>query len=208
MDQDQWLSLSQAAQLLGVHPSTVRLWSDKGLLPVHRTRGRHRRYRRSEVEIWLQAARQKHPLEAESIVRHVVRRMRMQIRESHLEAEGWYQKLDQEARLAYRQSASSLLYGLAAHLAVEGQGAIAEASPIGYEYASRARNFQLSLVEAVRAYLFFRNLMLEALVAVYQEANVPTGKAWQEMLQRVHAFTDQIMLTLLETYQTLENTNR
>lgn len=204
MDQDQWLSLSQAAQLLGVHPSTVRLWSDKGLLPVHRTRGRHRRYRRSEVEIWLQAARQKHPLEAESIVRYVVRRMRMQIRESHLEAEGWYQKLDQEARLAYRQSASSLLYGLAAHLAVEGQGAITEARAIGYEYASRARNFQLGLVEAVRAYLFFRNLMLEALVAVYQEANIPTGKAWQDMLQRVHAFTDQIMLTLLETYQSLE----
>ena len=43
---DEWLSLSDAAKLLGVHPSTVRLWSDKGVLPTHRTSGGHRRYRR------------------------------------------------------------------------------------------------------------------------------------------------------------------
>ena len=34
-----WLSLREAAQLLGVHPGTVRNWADKGLLPVYRTRG-------------------------------------------------------------------------------------------------------------------------------------------------------------------------
>ena len=31
-----WLSLSGVAGMLGVHPSTVRLWSDKGVFPVHR----------------------------------------------------------------------------------------------------------------------------------------------------------------------------
>lgn len=35
---DEWLSLSDAAEVLGVHPSTVRLWSDKGVLPVHKLR--------------------------------------------------------------------------------------------------------------------------------------------------------------------------
>ncbi len=34
---EKWLSLKDAADLLGVHPSTVRLWSNKGLLPVHLT---------------------------------------------------------------------------------------------------------------------------------------------------------------------------
>jgi excisionase family DNA binding protein len=205
---DQWLSLSQAARLLGVHPSTVRLWSDKGLLPVHRTQGRHRRYLRSEVEFWVEAARQRHPLEAESVVRHVVARMRIQIRESRIEAEPWYRKLDEAARLQYRESAQGLLYGLAAYLASEGRRAIGEARAIGSAYAALARRCDLTLVEAVGAFQFFRNLMLEALVAVYQEANVPTGKAWQEMLQRVHAFTDAIMLALLETAQVIEQNGR
>ena len=56
---DEWLSLRGAADILGVHPSTVRAWSDKGLLPVHRTQGGHRRYKRSEVEMWAEHAR--HP---------------------------------------------------------------------------------------------------------------------------------------------------
>ncbi|MCK4977066.1 MAG: helix-turn-helix domain-containing protein, partial [Anaerolineales bacterium] len=47
---NEWLSLSDAAEILGVHPSTVRKWSDEGVLPVRRTKGGHRRYLRSEVE--------------------------------------------------------------------------------------------------------------------------------------------------------------
>ncbi|MDD2695289.1 MAG: helix-turn-helix domain-containing protein, partial [Anaerolineales bacterium] len=53
----EWLRLSEAAAILGVHPGTVRSWSDKGVLPVHRTRGGHRRYRRAEVELWVQSQR-------------------------------------------------------------------------------------------------------------------------------------------------------
>ena len=52
-----WLSLGEVAKILGVHPSTARNWSDQGVLPVHRTNGGHRRYLRSEVELWMQAQR-------------------------------------------------------------------------------------------------------------------------------------------------------
>ncbi len=53
--QNECLSLGVVAQILGVHPSTVRDWPDKGLLPVHRTPGGHRRYRRIEIELWVQS---------------------------------------------------------------------------------------------------------------------------------------------------------
>ena len=104
--------------------------------------------------------------------------------------------------------ARSLLHGLAAYLATEGSEAASEAQAIGEDYALRARASRLSIVDAVRAFLFFRNLMLEALVSVYQEANVPGGEAWQEMLHRVHNFTDRILLALLETYQAFESAGR
>ena len=57
----EWLSLSEIAELLGVHPSTVRSWSDQGRMPVHRTQGGHRRYRRSEIELWMQSRQVKVP---------------------------------------------------------------------------------------------------------------------------------------------------
>ena len=207
-ESEKWLSLSQAAELLGVHPSTVRLWSDKGQLPVHRTQGKHRRYRRSEVELWAKTARQPRSLEPESVVQHALGRMRFQIGEGNLETEPWYQKLDDEARRQYRVSGRVLVQGLANYLASEGEEAIAEARSFGYEYASRGRRYNLDSIDAARAFLFFRNALLESIVAVYQEAKIPSGAAWGEMLHRVHAFTDQIMLSLLETYQALENNHR
>jgi len=207
-ESEKWLNLSQAAELLGVHPSTVRLWSDKGLLPVHRTQGKHRRYRRSEVELWAKTARQPRALEPESVVQHALGRMRFQISEGHLEAQPWYQKLDDEARRQYRMSGRVLVQGLANYLASAGEEAIAEARSFGYEYASRGRRYNLDSIDAARAFLFFRNALLESMVAVYQETKIPSGAAWGEMLHKVHAFTDQIMLSLLETYQAFESNHR
>jgi len=204
----EWLSLSAAAEILGVHPSTVRLWSNKGLLPVHRTQGGHRRYRRSEVQLWAQTARERRTVEPEDMLQSAVRNVRMQVSEGRLEAEAWYQKLDEAARAQYRQGARSLFQGLMTYLSSDGQEAASEAYAIGYEYASRARRYALSYVEAARAFMFFRNALMDAVVGVYSQANIPSGPAWEDMLHKMHAFTDQILVSLLETYLALEtNTN-
>lgn len=205
MFMDEWLSLSDAAKLLGVHPSTVRLWSDKGVLPTHRTSGGHRRYRRNEVLLWAKTAREVRA-EPESIMHTAMKNVRVQIGEAHLESEGWYKKLDENARKQYRESGHSLFRGLMTYLASE-NGDDFEAHAIGYEYASRARRYGLGEVDAVRALLFFRNALIESVMKVYREANILSGKAWEDMLHKMHTFTDQILVSLLETYHKLESVN-
>lgn len=194
---DEWLSLKGAAELLGVHPSTVRLWSNKGLLPVHLTQGGHRRYRRGEVELWRANHQQVEPGE---MMQMVIRNVRVQIAEGKLEAETWYQKLDANARMQYRESARSLFHGLMAFIS-DGEKAAVESHAIGYEYASRARRYGLSYVDAARAFLFFRYALIESVMSVYRKANVSS----QDMLQKIHTFTDEILISLLETYQKLES---
>jgi excisionase family DNA binding protein len=49
-----WLTLGQAAKVLGVAQSTIRKWSDVGRLPAFYTPGGHRRYRRGDLEAFLQ----------------------------------------------------------------------------------------------------------------------------------------------------------
>jgi excisionase family DNA binding protein len=202
---DEWLSLSEAAKLLGVHPSTVRLWSDKGVLPTHRTSGGHRRYRRDEVMLWSDTAREVRT-EPEGIMQMAIKNVRVQIGEANLELESWYKKLDENARKQYRESARSLSQGLMTYLASE-NGDESEAHAIGYEYASRARRYGLSEVDATRALLFFRNVLIESVMKVYREANIHSGRAWEEMLHKMHTFTDLILLSLLETYHKLESVN-
>jgi excisionase family DNA binding protein len=49
-----WLTLGQAAKYLGVAQSTIRKWSDVGRLPAFYTPGGHRRYRRGDLDAFLQ----------------------------------------------------------------------------------------------------------------------------------------------------------
>src|SRR5215218_5805888 len=50
----EWLTLGQAAKYLGVAQSTIRKWSDQGRLPAFYTPGGHRRYRRGDLEAFLE----------------------------------------------------------------------------------------------------------------------------------------------------------
>lgn len=205
---DEWLSLSDAANLLGVHPSTVRLWSDKGLLPVHKTQGGHRRYKRGEILLWSESnsKSREEALEPEGMMQEIVKNVRIQISEGRLQEETWYQKLDEDARAQYRMSARSLFQGLMIYVATNGREAETEAYAIGYEYASRARRYSLSYVDAAKAFLFFRDTLVESFIKVYTEANIPARRA-TEMYTRIHAFTDDILISLLETYRKLETVN-
>ncbi len=197
---DDWLNLSEVSKLLGVHPSTVRNWSDKGHLPVHRTKGGHRRFRRAELELWMQAQQVNGAEESQLVVQNALKHTRIQIGEGRLETEGWYQKLDDDAREKYRRSGRALLHGLAGYLTSDGDAAQAEARALGYEYASRGWRYGLSCAEATHAFLFFRNVLLDSMLRVYEAASVRSPHAWSGMFRRINAFTDQIQITLLETY--------
>src|SRR5271154_7384546 len=48
--ESDWLTLGQAAAFLGVAQSTIRKWSDQGRVPAFYTPGGHRRYRRGDLE--------------------------------------------------------------------------------------------------------------------------------------------------------------
>ena len=203
-----WLSLSEVADILGVHPSTVRSWSDQGALPVHRTQGGHRRYLRSEVDLWMLSQSANGSGDARLVVQNALKTTRFKVSEGRLAQESWYVKLDGEAREQYRQSGRRLMQGLIDFLSSDGKLAEAEAHALGYEYASRGRRCDLSVADATDAFLFFRNTLLESMLSVYEAAAVQSPYAWSDMFRKINAFTDQILLALLETYEAYQRGGR
>ena len=53
-NEPDWLTLGQAAKYLGVAQSTIRKWSDQGRVPAFYTPGGHRRYRRADLDVFLE----------------------------------------------------------------------------------------------------------------------------------------------------------
>ena len=200
----EWLGLSQVAKELGVHPSTVRNWADQGRLPVHRTQGGHRRFLRSELELWRKSQRASGSEGAEVVIRGALGFVRVQISEAHLENEEWYGKLDEAAREAYRRGGRALMQGLIAYVSADENGGKAEAHAQGYDYARLGRRHELTPVEATKAFLFFRNALVESVMTVYESAAVNSAYAWGDMLRKINAYTDEILVTILETYEAFD----
>jgi hypothetical protein len=155
----------------------------------------------------MQTSRQTQSIEPSHALHDVLKHIRFKILDKKLASEDWYQKLNDEARGLYRMSGKIIMQSLSSYLSAEGDDAIAEARSLGYEYASRGRRHGLSLIDATRAFLFFRNALLEAMISVYLDARVADAEAWGDMLTRIHAFTDQTMLSLMETYEAFEGNN-
>ena len=90
--EDEWLSLSEAAEMLGMHPATVRLWADRNELPARRTNGGHRRFRRSDIEARLrQDAERKPRPTAQLLVQSVLGRVRFAFTDGTLKTLSWYE---------------------------------------------------------------------------------------------------------------------
>ncbi len=204
---DEWLTLSQAAEILGVHPSTVRVWADQGYLPAQRTQGGHRRFRRLDLEIRMHTRHDQVSSESTSIYANVLRNTRVQINESNLEAQNWYLKMDDEARQQYRLSGRSLVQGLIGHLTSNDEGLEAEARSLGYEYASRGQRVGLTNVEAAHAFQFFRTMVLDLILTTYVNMEVCSPQVWADLVRKMNTFSDLIIITLLDTYDAIQHGN-
>jgi excisionase family DNA binding protein len=198
---DEWLNLSQAAEVLGVHPSTLRGWADRGELPAHRTPGRHRRFRRADVEAWAAARRESRPFAGQMIVENALGRTRMQMAEGELSRTHWYPRLGEARKREFREASRRLLSVLLRYLSEEGETALAEAEDIGRAYERLGRAAGLTLSETVSVFLYFRDFLYEAVIDVYQATGQRAAREWAEMHRRIAAFTNAVLLALVEAHE-------
>ena len=61
LDEHEMLTLSEAAQILGIYKGTLRNWANQGLINTYRFgQGQHRRFKLSEVLALIEQAGNNH----------------------------------------------------------------------------------------------------------------------------------------------------
>lgn len=202
--ENEWLSLGEAAEILGVHPSTLRHWADSGELPSQRTPGGHRRFRRGDLRQWaLRKERDMAPAEARLMLQSALGRARLEISEGQLHGQTWYESMDEEARQIHRRLGRRLLELLSSYLTEpEDYDRLRnEVRSIGEEYAQLSLSEDLSLADSVRAFLFFRDLLLDSVTQLAEMLNLHTPQDWSGRFRQVYTVTDDLLLALIEEYE-------
>jgi excisionase family DNA binding protein len=197
---EDWLGLAATARLLGVHPSTLRGWADRGELPVHRTAGGHRRFLQSEIRVWAAAQSAVQPGDLMLLVQNAIGRTHLEMAEGRLNEQSWYRKLSPEHRDRYRQSSRHMLADLVRCASLEPGQAEAEARSLGAEYARVGREAGMTLRDATEAYLFFREFLMDSLFNLYETVGAKAAHTWGDLRRHVSSFTDVLLLSIIEAY--------
>ncbi len=208
--EEEWLSLREAADMLGMHPATIRLWADRNELPSRRTNGGHRRFRRSDIEARLrQEVEHKPRPAAQLLVQSVLGRVRFAFTDGTLNTLPWYEHFNESARDAYRSLGRRVLELLLRALTDDtaSEDLRAEAIQLGKEYGSITRDSHVPVADAVRAFLYFHSLVDESVLQLVevQGAREHQDIPWVESLYQVQALTNEILPALIEGALTTAN---
>ena len=203
---EEWISLSEAADLLGIHPATVRLWADRNELPSRRTNGGHRRFRRADIEARLRQDNEprSNPA-AQLLIQSVLGRVRFAFTDGTLNTLPWYEHFDEQAREAYRLLGRRVLE-LLLRAVTDGthkDELRRDAIQLGIEYGTITHSSHVPVADAVRAFLYFRTLIDESVLQLAEVRGTRDHQdiPWLESLNQIQTITNEILPALIEAAQ-------
>ena len=193
---DEWLSLSAASELIGVHPATLRAWANAGRVTSQRTAGGHRRFRKSDLTRWSSKQRETAP-GIDMLIHSALGRVRMTMNGADIP---WLDRLDAAQRTLHRDLGRRLMLELAAALN-ESTASTPAAQALGVDYAHLSQQQGLPLTQTIEAFLFFRDTVVDSLIQMAIYTELPNSPDWLLLSRRLNAFTNAVLLSLIETYQ-------
>ena len=208
-------ALGEAAERLGVHPVTLRRWSESGKIRAVRTPGGHRRFPESEIRrlkgIDEPDDSNTAPANVSSddegpSVSNRLRESALEYTRRDLQGEtqaSWARDLAPEDREEKRLLGRRLMGLMMQYVSRDEEDSaevLQEARVIGRIYAKSIIQSGLSLSEALKATMFFRDHIVESAVVLPETAN-RRPESNQRMFRRLNAFLNEIQLVITEAYE-------
>ena len=197
----EWVSLRHAAEILGVHPATVRNWADSGKLPFRRTAGNHRRFNINDLSDYSRAPQDLEPLELKIIMQNALGQMRMQVGSQKLESAPWYAAMSDENKRHMREQGRRVLEAMRKFVAAGAPDEeLASAINLGKDYAARLIADGLTLPQAMRGFTFFSDFVLNSILTWSELRQPSSSSEWSTLLRQVNAFMHAMQLSIVEYY--------
>ncbi len=201
-ENSEWVSLRRAADILGVHPATVRNWADSGKLPFRRTVGNHRRFNVRQLREYAQPQADVQPIELQVIMQSALGNARMQIGSHQLEAAPWYAAMSDEGKGFLRAQGRRVLQAIRAYVADGApDSGLSAAITIGKEYAARLILEGLTLPQALRGFYFFSDFVMDSILTWSELPQVSNSSEWSNVLRQVNTFMHAMQLSIVEYYE-------
>ena len=197
-----WMTLEAASRMLGISATTLRRWSDSGLIETFVTPGGHRRFDAASVESLLPGSPARPTMER--LGETPERMSRVYRKAGDRNALAWVGGLDDAQRSAFREHgrlvAGELLAALDASTDSDRAAHIAAASDAAAQYGIAAAARGLPASTMVEAFLQFRRPFLVELAAGARRRGLDTAAATDLIVRASDAF-DALLTSTLKAHE-------
>jgi excisionase family DNA binding protein len=202
---EEWLTVHEACNLIGVSPATLRRWSAAGDVQAFTTPGGHRRFARSTILGLLPSERRQRPTlehlgETQEHMTRVYRRHLAQACHGLTWLDGLSEEELEPLRDHGRRIAGSLLAFIDAASGQDRRIAIGNAALAATEYGRIAARGSGGILQTVEAFLRFRMLFLGELAQVARRRGLDTVEATNLLVTATEAI-DQLLVALIRGHE-------
>ena len=198
----EWVSLRHAAEILGVHPATVRNWADSGKLPFRRTAGKHRRFNINDLNEYIRTQADLEPIELQVIMQNALGQTRMEVGSERLESAPWYAAMSDESKQYLREQGRRVLEAMRQFVAAGAPNeGLAAAINLGKDYARQLIADGLTLPQATRGFYFFSDFVLNSILTWSELRQPSSSSEWSTLLRQVNTFMHAMQLSIVEYYE-------
>ena len=200
------LRLGEASRLAGVDPATMRRWADQGKVETFLTPGGHRRFRHESVEA-LTVPRRRDPYPRERLteaVDAISGDLHRRIGRHERPMRPWQTRLTSEQRAEFRalgqETFNLVIRFVTATKRPERAALLREAQTTGSRYGATASRADLSLAEAVEAFLYFRSPVLDAIQAHLRRRSADP-RTVAAVFREASAAIDEVLVWLVSSHR-------
>jgi excisionase family DNA binding protein len=199
-EDDGWISIQAASELLGVAASTLRRWGDSGHVPMKRTLGGHRRFAR-DVVLKLAGEGSSHTA---LVPERAAPPREWGVNEREMARQEWHARIVARPGADRMRGLGQRLLGLLIQYInrrEEDVRFLSEARAVGTTYGREARDARISMHDTVEAFLFFRNTFSEMAMPIPGIAQPTDLDEAAALHARLNRFMDGILLGLITGYE-------
>ncbi|WP_158513479.1 MerR family transcriptional regulator [Dehalogenimonas formicexedens] len=196
------LTISEAADALGVSEPALRTWTDEGQIKAFVTPGGHRRYLKSELKKFIGLNQKRLGIKSLTEKLESTAALHREIGATMAATDPWREHLDETTQLRFGDLGRRLL-GLLTQCVTKPsrpEETIDAAREIGRSYGELTKHLEIPVGASVRAFIQHRQPMLTATFDMMKRGEV-TERQIAEAIPLVDRAMDEALISLVEAHE-------
>lgn len=200
--QSNLLTISQASKMLGVSEVTLRQWTDEGQIEAFITPGGHRRYRETDLQRFMGSKNRIHGIKDLIARIELTPEQEQHIAKTRFAGTDWYKNLDSASRKRFAELGRGIYDLVITYISKPGkrEETVQMARDIGTEFGGYLREMDVSLTDAMEAFMMHRTPLIMAATDLMKKRKALNERT-AEAIPLVTQITDEVLLALVGAYQ-------